>query len=257
MMIVRGNRPERDFSIISNSLLRDESLSFRARGVLCAILSFPEGFRVSSDRLSDMGKEGRDAVRSALKELEAAGYIKRQKRQDERGLWSSECVVMDVPERAVGNPAKPRTDFQASENQASENQQPVSRLSDSQAIKKDVNEDKKKIDVCARESKKIDFDGAAFINIEDGQISLWSSAYPAVDVRAELAKAAAWLDANPKNRKSDYKRFLNGWLSRAQDRAPACGASAPQVSYPRRKSSAHNGFSQRDYDKGVNADGTF
>lgn len=48
----------------------------------------------------------------------------------------------------------------------------------------------------------------------------WRAAYPAVSVEAELAKASAWLTANPKNRKSNYARFLNSWLSRAQDKAP-------------------------------------
>jgi len=49
--------------------------------------------------------------------------------------------------------------------------------------------------------------------------SSWSEAYPAVNVPAELAKAAAWIIANPKNRKSNYARFLTNWLGRAQDNA--------------------------------------
>ena len=40
-----------------------------------------------------------------------------------------------------------------------------------------------------------------------------------MDVRQEIATAASWLMSNPKNRKSDYPRFLNNWLSRAQDSA--------------------------------------
>ena len=67
---------------------------------------------------------------------------------------------------------------------------------------------------------KISFDGTKFQDLTDEQVSVWSGAYPAVKVPAEILKAAAWLDANPANKKSDYKRFLNGWLSRAQDKAP-------------------------------------
>jgi hypothetical protein len=51
----------------------------------------------------------------------------------------------------------------------------------------------------------------------------WVKAYPAANVDGELAKAAAWLLANPKNAKSNYARFLTNWLTRAQDRAPAKG----------------------------------
>lgn len=55
----------------------------------------------------------------------------------------------------------------------------------------------------------------------------WVAAYPAVDVAGELAKAAAWLLANPKNAKSNYARFLTNWLTRAQDRAKPQGGGRP------------------------------
>lgn len=44
--------------------------------------------------------------------------------------------------------------------------------------------------------------------------------YPAVDVSARLREMETWLDANPKNQKSNYKRFIANWLKREQDRAP-------------------------------------
>ena len=48
-----------------------------------------------------------------------------------------------------------------------------------------------------------------------------SSLYPAVDVAQELRNMRGWLLANPKNRKTKagIKRFVNGWLSREQNRA--------------------------------------
>jgi predicted phage replisome organizer len=46
--------------------------------------------------------------------------------------------------------------------------------------------------------------------------------YPAVDVEQELRKMRGWCDDNPANRKTarGVKRFINGWLTREQDRAP-------------------------------------
>jgi hypothetical protein len=60
---------------------------------------------------------------------------------------------------------------------------------------------------------------------EDADIIQWQKTYPAVDVFAELAKMESWLDANPSKRKTSkgIKRFVNSWLSRAQDR----GGSSP------------------------------
>lgn len=67
--------------------------------------------------------------------------------------------------------------------------------------------------------EKIVFDGINFQNI-NGQYEVWKAAYPAVNLEAEMAKAAAWILANPKNKKSNYARFLNSWFSKAQDSAP-------------------------------------
>lgn len=53
--------------------------------------------------------------------------------------------------------------------------------------------------------------------------------YPAIDVEQEFRKMYAWLDSNPKNRKTErgIKRFITGWLGRAQDKAPAMRSAAP------------------------------
>jgi len=60
---------------------------------------------------------------------------------------------------------------------------------------------------------------------DDADIIQWQKTYPAVDVFGELAKMESWLDANPTKRKTfkGIKRFVNSWLSRAQDR----GGSSP------------------------------
>ena len=114
MIVIRGTRPDRNFTIIENSVLRDARLSFRARGVLAFVLSFPDGFQVSSDRLSDVGKEGRDAIRSSFTELETFGYLRRDKRQNKNGQWETTVVVTDTPTIKVPTP-----DFQSSVNQSS------------------------------------------------------------------------------------------------------------------------------------------
>lgn len=73
-------------------------------------------------------------------------------------------------------------------------------------------------------SKKILLDaGGKWDGIPDNLSTTWREAYPAVDVKAELAKAAAWIIANPKNKKSNYARFLTNWLTRAQDGAKRTG----------------------------------
>ncbi|GLP95316.1 hypothetical protein [Paraferrimonas sedimenticola] len=75
-----------------------------------------------------------------------------------------------------------------------------------------------------------------------------SSFYPAVDCRTEINKIAAWLYANPTKRKTagGMLRFVNNWLSKAQDRAmntPTGQSSTPNnngVSHGQRKSNTQS-----------------
>lgn len=83
------------FAQIPNDALRDERLSFRARGLLAYMLSFPDDWRHRADDLSEKGKEGREAVRTALRELEAIGYRVKEKRQDELGQWRTHVILRD------------------------------------------------------------------------------------------------------------------------------------------------------------------
>ena len=63
------------------------------------------------------------------------------------------------------------------------------------------------------------------VPILESDVVKWAEAYPAVDVRTEIRQAAAWCDANPRNRKTanGMGRFLVNWLSRSQDRAARSG----------------------------------
>ena len=78
----------------------------------------------------------------------------------------------------------------------------------------------------------------AFIGIQAEDRKLWSEAYPALNLDQEIAKAAAWVIANPKNKKSNWPRFLNNWLKASQDRAPAKGSEKPFLQAPKPKQPA-------------------
>lgn len=96
--IIRAPRPEAGYTVIRDDVLRDDRLSYRARGILAVILSRPDNWRTDSVGLCRTGTEGREAIRSALRELEGAGYIVRQRLQDERGRWRQVALVYDTPQ---------------------------------------------------------------------------------------------------------------------------------------------------------------
>ena len=67
---------------------------------------------------------------------------------------------------------------------------------------------------------KVEFVNGQWIGITDQLRQAWSLAYPAVDIEAELLKAAAWIVSNPTMApRSQFSRFLLTWFSRTQDRS--------------------------------------
>ena len=68
----------KDFTVLPNAVLRDSSLSFKARGILTMMLSMPEDWQTHQTWIEKQGAEGREAIRSALQELESRGYLRRE-----------------------------------------------------------------------------------------------------------------------------------------------------------------------------------
>jgi hypothetical protein len=55
--------------------------------------------------------------------------------------------------------------------------------------------------------------------ITDADRQQWATAYPGAVIDQELAKATAWLTANPSRAgRRNWRRFLVGWLQRCQDK---------------------------------------
>lgn len=103
----RGPRLASNFTILSNAVINDERLSFRARGVLIWLLSKPDDWRTRSDAIAGQSpKEGRDAIRSALRELAELGYLIREKIQNDRGQWITIQTIYEEPRTGPG-PEKP------------------------------------------------------------------------------------------------------------------------------------------------------
>jgi len=76
---------EGNFTQIPNNYLRDGRLSLRARGLFALLLSNVEGWKLTVSQLQQDNPEGRDAIRSAILELEEFGYLQReQSRQNGR-----------------------------------------------------------------------------------------------------------------------------------------------------------------------------
>ena len=84
MTICRVHRKERDFSTLANEAANNTNLSFRARGMLWHLLTKPDGWEVRMKAIESNSRfDGRDAVRTAFKQLEECGYAIRTRQRDE------------------------------------------------------------------------------------------------------------------------------------------------------------------------------
>jgi DNA-binding MarR family transcriptional regulator len=90
------------YTIVDNRSLNDERLSWTARGVLAYLLSKPTDWGILMSDLEAKSTQGRLAVRSAIKELEDLGYVKRRQYQDEHGRFKIETEVFWYPEVTGG-----------------------------------------------------------------------------------------------------------------------------------------------------------
>lgn len=96
-MIIRAKHRE-SFSVINNRGINDPDLSFKATGLLSYLLSKPEGWKVREIHLETAKADGRDSVRSALRELEEHGYLIRRRKHRANGTFDYESVVYDEPQ---------------------------------------------------------------------------------------------------------------------------------------------------------------
>lgn len=88
----------RDYTVMSNYHLRDKRLSLKSKGLLSQMLSLPENWDYTLTGLSAINRESKDAIRSAVNELERAGYIERRQTTDASGKFSgNEYVIHESP----------------------------------------------------------------------------------------------------------------------------------------------------------------
>lgn len=104
------------YTVMANHHLRDERLSLKSKGLLSLILSLPDDWRISIDGMTQFSADGKDAIRSAIRELTDAGYITRAQTHSEAGTFSGyDYIVHETPA------ASPSSGFPTMEKPTTEN----------------------------------------------------------------------------------------------------------------------------------------
>ncbi len=104
MAVFRVERT-RDYTVMSNHHLKDMNLSLKAKGLLSMMLSLPDSWNYTTRGLAAICKEGVDAIGSAIRELEKAGYIVRRLLRGQGGrIADTEYVIYEQPQGGPDTP---------------------------------------------------------------------------------------------------------------------------------------------------------
>lgn len=83
---------------IPRDLLRDQRLSYMARGILAYLLDHPEEWNARSKAIAaDSDRDGVDKVQTALKELRVHGYLRLERRQGSDGRFFMGTAISETP----------------------------------------------------------------------------------------------------------------------------------------------------------------
>ncbi|MEE1516605.1 MAG: DUF6017 domain-containing protein [Lachnospiraceae bacterium] len=104
-MAILKNKTQGNFTMISNSILRDKELSMKDRGVLCTIISLPDGWKFSEAGLSAIVPDGKESIRNSIRRLEGLCYLRRVKERDKNGKYISNIEVFAERETTSGYPS--------------------------------------------------------------------------------------------------------------------------------------------------------
>jgi hypothetical protein len=102
-MAVFKKRRTENFTTIHNHSLKNNNLSWKAKGILAYIMSLPEDWEIHTKELMKHASDGRDSLMSGIKELREHGYIEYKKyKDDDTGKFIHNYDVYDEPQ--TGNP---------------------------------------------------------------------------------------------------------------------------------------------------------
>ena len=90
----------RDYTVMANHHLKNRELTLKAKGLMSVLLSLPDDWDYTLAGLARISREGVDAIREAVKELERAGYVQRSRNKNAKGQFTDiEYVIYEQPRR--------------------------------------------------------------------------------------------------------------------------------------------------------------
>ena len=123
MAVFRVERTK-DYTVMTNHHLRNTVLSLKAKGLLSLMLSLPDSWDYTTRGLAAICRDGVDAIRATVRELERNGYVIRRRIRNAQGqLTVTEYTILERPQPKRENPVleKPAQEKPTLENPTQSN----------------------------------------------------------------------------------------------------------------------------------------
>lgn len=124
-MAIHHAKKERDYTVIDNAMLRNPNLSLKAKGLMSYMLSRPDDWVFTIRGLAHFCRDGPDSVRSAVQELEKAGYIVRQRKREKGKYQEMEYDIYEKPAQVLSAQVEPEKERPLKENAPLSNTDPA------------------------------------------------------------------------------------------------------------------------------------
>lgn len=90
-----------NFVTVHKDFIHDSNITFKAKGILLYLLSRPDDWQIYESEIIKHTKDGKDSLKTGIKELEVAGYIERKRiRNDQGQLKEYEYTVYEQPSQS-------------------------------------------------------------------------------------------------------------------------------------------------------------
>lgn len=98
---------DNNFTQVSNSFLRDNNISFKAKGLFCYMFSMSDGWNFTMQSIAAQQNDGLSSIKSAMDELKQYGYIVYEKHANGKGTYH----LNDEPKVENPNVENPNVGF--------------------------------------------------------------------------------------------------------------------------------------------------
>jgi len=116
-LAIKRLKSNSNYTIINNTAFRDDRLSAKAKGLLAYMLTMPDDWTFYETELTNHFKDGRDGLRSGLKELQDARYLVRERKRNDNGTFSdTDWILYEVPQTEKPKVEKPKVEIPTLDN---------------------------------------------------------------------------------------------------------------------------------------------